>query len=264
MAVGPFSATTTFPATSFLSPTPSSARSSERSSASPSATAASARSRTNSTPLATAPRPASSPARRATRQVGGNRFSYDAIKGVVENPVYKGLIRHQDQVYPGEHEALITGEGLGRGQRRPARYKPRRKMVGRTPKDDHVHLLNGLSECGDCGSTMTPYPAGKKSPEGQPYLYYTCTQVIEWGSTAIAGSAASRPQVRAGRQMTRSPTWVKTRSWRSAFARPTSRPTPGSRRCTRDGSYRGARAADEGDQAVSSRFSRRPTARRLT
>jgi site-specific DNA recombinase len=28
---------------------------------------------------------------------------------------------------------------------------------------------------------MTPYPAGKKSPEGQPYLYYTCTQVIEHG-----------------------------------------------------------------------------------
>jgi site-specific DNA recombinase len=115
------------------------------------------------------------------RQVGGNRFSYDAIKSVVENPVYKGLVRHQDQLYPGEHEPLITEKVWAEANAALGRYKPRRKMVGRTPKDDHIHLLKGLLKCGDCGSTMTPYPAGKKGPEGQPYLYYTCTQVIERG-----------------------------------------------------------------------------------
>jgi len=53
------------------------------------------------------------------RQVGGNRFSYDAIKSVVENPVYKGLVRHRDQLYPGRARAAHHREGVGRGQRRP-------------------------------------------------------------------------------------------------------------------------------------------------
>jgi len=30
----------------------------------------------------------------------------------------------------------------------------------------------------DCGSLMTPFPSGKKRPDGKPYLYYTCTNVV--------------------------------------------------------------------------------------
>ncbi len=115
------------------------------------------------------------------RQVGNNRFSFDAIKSIVENPIYKGCIRYQNQLYPGVHKPLVSEEVWQDASNTLAKYKPKRKLVGLMPKDDYVHLLKGLIKCGDCRSTMTPYPAGKKDKRGRPYLYYTCTQVVEHG-----------------------------------------------------------------------------------
>ncbi|MBM3475559.1 MAG: hypothetical protein FJX75_20020 [Armatimonadetes bacterium] len=79
------------------------------------------------------------------------------------------------------HEPLTTEKVWAEANAALGRCKPRRKMVGRTPKDDHVHLLKGILKCGDCSSTMAPYLARKKSPNGQPYVYCACTQVIERG-----------------------------------------------------------------------------------
>ena len=115
------------------------------------------------------------------KQVGNNRFSFDAIKSIVENPAYKGLVRYQNQLYPGMHKPLVSEEVWEDANTTLAKYKPRRKLVGLMPKDDYVHLLKGLIKCGDCASTMTPYPAGKKDKRGRPYLYYTCTKVVEHG-----------------------------------------------------------------------------------
>lgn len=116
------------------------------------------------------------------RQVGNNRFSYDAIKSIVQNPVHKGCIRHEDQLFPGGHEPLVSEDIWEQANATlTSRYKPRPRRVGLMPKDDRVHLLKGLITCADCGSTMTPYPAGKKDKHGRPYLYYSCTQVVEHG-----------------------------------------------------------------------------------
>ena len=51
-------------------------------------------------------------------------------------------------------------------------------------RDKHVHLLKGLLKCGYCGLSLTPKPAGKKDPQGAPYLYYTCTNVSKEGGEA--------------------------------------------------------------------------------
>lgn len=45
-----------------------------------------------------------------------------------------------------------------------------------------MHLLKGLIKCGQCGTSLTPYPSRKKDPGGQPYLYYTCTHVTQDGT----------------------------------------------------------------------------------
>ena len=100
------------------------------------------------------------------KQVGNNRFSFDAIKSIVENPIYKGFIRYQNHLYPGMHKPLVSEEVWKDANTALAKYKPRRKLIGLMPKDNYVHLLKGLIKCGDCGSTMTPYPAGKKVRTG--------------------------------------------------------------------------------------------------
>jgi hypothetical protein len=52
-----------------------------------------------------------------------------------------------------------------------------------------------LLKCGHCGTSLTPYPSGKKDPDGNPYLYYTCTHVTKDGtdSDCPVRSISARP-----------------------------------------------------------------------
>jgi len=107
------------------------------------------------------------------KNIGGNRFSYDAIKLIVQNPIYKGFIRYQDKLYPAVHEPLISQEVWEDANAALSRYKPRRRPVRLRPRDDHVHLLKGLVKCSECGSTMMLYPSGKKGRGGLIYTTRT-------------------------------------------------------------------------------------------
>ncbi|MGE3601582.1 MAG: recombinase family protein, partial [Dehalococcoidia bacterium] len=115
-----------------------------------------------------------------TQAIGGKRFDEDDIKAIVRNPVYKGVIRYNERFYPARHAAIIDAEtwaqanqaiGAGREDNTSLRYK-----------DDHVHLLKGILKCGVCGLAMTPYPSGKKTRVGTPYLYYACVNFTKDGS----------------------------------------------------------------------------------
>ncbi len=114
------------------------------------------------------------------REVGGKRFDEDMITAIIRNPVYKGFVRYGAMLYPGKHEAIIDEDtwdqankaiGNGREDASSVRYK-----------DDHVHLLKGILKCGQCGLAMTPYPSGKKTKDGTPYLYYACVDFTKDGS----------------------------------------------------------------------------------
>ena len=43
-------------------------------------------------------------------------------------------------------------------------------------------LLKGILRCGDCDASLTPKPSGKKDKDGNPYLYYCCTNAAKDGS----------------------------------------------------------------------------------
>ena len=118
--------------------------------------------------------------------VCGKRFIPNKIKVIVNNPIYKGIIHHNGQDHPGEHEALVSdklwqeaNDALS-GKARP----------GGNPKDSvsnrnaHQTLLKGLIRCGICGHRLTPKPGGKKDKDGSPYLYYTCNDVSKDGKAA--------------------------------------------------------------------------------
>ncbi len=40
-------------------------------------------------------------------QSGGGPFFRGALYLILQNPIYRGKVRHQDQMYPGEHEAIV-------------------------------------------------------------------------------------------------------------------------------------------------------------
>ncbi len=107
------------------------------------------------------------------KQVGGKRFRSDKIKQLVANPLYKGVVRHRDQEYPGEHAGIVSSklwdkanESLNKRELEPA---PAVRQ-----SDKHQAALKGLAHCGHCGNSLIPHPSGKKDANGKQYLYYKC------------------------------------------------------------------------------------------
>ncbi|MBI3553248.1 MAG: recombinase family protein [Elusimicrobia bacterium] len=107
------------------------------------------------------------------KQVGQQKFDEDHVVNIVRNPVYKGFVKHKDKIYPGQHKAIVD-EVLWAKANAALNSKSPRILKH---KDEHVHLLKGLLHCGECGYGMTPYPAGKKDKDGNPYLYYSCIAI---------------------------------------------------------------------------------------
>lgn len=112
------------------------------------------------------------------KQTGANRFNEDFIKKILSNPIYKGFVHFNGEQFKGEHEALVSVPTWEKASRL---MKPVTRRKTELTKDNHIHLLKGLLKCGQCGTSLTPYPAGKKDRNGVPYLYYACGRVVDYG-----------------------------------------------------------------------------------
>jgi site-specific DNA recombinase len=114
------------------------------------------------------------------RIVGQKRFLGDRVKAIIGSPIYKGVIKHGNREYPSEHPALVPPKLWEEANAAMIAKQPGQR--GLQARDKHVHILKGLLKCGHCGSSLTPYPSGKKDHDGKPYLYYTCARVTKDGT----------------------------------------------------------------------------------
>ncbi len=119
------------------------------------------------------------------KTVGGKWFTSDTVKAVIRNVVHKGFLVHNEQLFKGEHQAIVSEDLWERANRAIAPKADRRVL--RLEEDKHGHLLKGILVCGHCGSALTPHPAGKKDASGRPYLYYACTNVAKHGAKHDCG-----------------------------------------------------------------------------
>jgi len=106
--------------------------------------------------------------------VGGKRIRDDFILKIARNPIYCGCVQFNGTFKKGKHEGIVARALFDKVNKRLGKEKKN----GLYNTDEHIHLLKGLIKCKDCGSTMTPFPSGKKNADGTPYLYYACTDVI--------------------------------------------------------------------------------------
>jgi len=102
---------------------------------------------------------------------GGTSFSRGHIYRLLSNPIYIGQIAHKDQLYPGQHPALIDDETwtVVRGQLAANAGDHRRRA-----KAAEASLLAGLLVDAH-GERLTPSHAVKK---GRRYRYYVSTALI--------------------------------------------------------------------------------------
>lgn len=114
-----------------------------------------------------------------TKHIGGKRWVGQNVTRLIRNPLYKGIIAHNDAEYPGRHEAIVTKDAWDKANKRLVEKKAPQSATRRMNR--HEMLLKGLLKCDHCGKHLIPKPAGKKDKDGNPYLYYVCGDINKHG-----------------------------------------------------------------------------------
>lgn len=115
---------------------------------------------------------------RRTRRGGGVSLALSTIYKILGNPFYCGRILWNGELYPGQHQPMVTLDEFEKVQR----------LLGRTdqtrPKK-HCFAFTGLMRCGSCGMMITAET--KTNKYGSTYVYYHCTK------RGIGPKCAERP-----------------------------------------------------------------------
>ncbi|GHT96207.1 hypothetical protein FACS1894122_14360 [Alphaproteobacteria bacterium] len=72
--------------------------------------------------------------------VGGQMFEPKSVQRILKNPYYKGCVTHKDNVYPGEHEAIIDEKTWDKAQAIFAHH-------ANGKKEAHTHFSQALLSC---------------------------------------------------------------------------------------------------------------------
>jgi len=139
---------------------------------------------------------------KAGKKVGGRPFDRATLYTLLTNPVLTGKIRHKDQLYEGEHEAIIEPELFDKVQ---AQLSYNGRTGGIEVRNKYGALLRGLIRCKTCDSAMTHTFCGKR--KGKFYRYYRCVHAIK-NASAVARRGRCRRRRLSNWSSTRSAGWL--------------------------------------------------------
>ena len=101
----------------------------------------------------------------------GQKFNKDSIRRILENPLYAGKVKHKNQIYEGQHEAIIS-QDIWQKVIDIFAANQNNKISIPLSRVTVAPLLKGIMKCGICGSQMTPTYTSKR---GVRYRYYICS-----------------------------------------------------------------------------------------
>lgn len=130
--------------------------------------------------------------RRITRKgdtKGGRPFDKATLYVLLINPIVTGKIVHKDQVYEGEHEAIVDPVLFERVQ---TQLSTNGRTGGVEVRNKYGALLRGLLRCKACNSAMTHTFHGKGS---RFYRYYRCVHAIKNGAHACPATALPAAEI---------------------------------------------------------------------
>jgi hypothetical protein len=104
-----------------------------------------------------------------------NSYSKKTLRKFLENPIYKGFVRHKGIQYKGLHEAIIPAKVFEKVQ---AIFM---KSSEERPYCSSNVLLKDIIRCGCCDCLMTPTHCNKNN---RKYRYYTCSNHLRKKSCA--------------------------------------------------------------------------------
>ncbi len=106
---------------------------------------------------------------------GGIKFKSTSIQLIIKNALYTGRVNYRGQLYPGEHERIVSDEIFKAVQEILVNNRQERKVTGTTK---NIGLLNNILRCKACDSTMY-YVYSMKGKN--KYNYYLCMNAQKRG-----------------------------------------------------------------------------------
>jgi site-specific DNA recombinase len=110
------------------------------------------------------------------KQRGGRPFNKNNLYGLLTNPAYIGKICYKDEVYEGQHPAILDSEVFERVQRL---LRLNHRTGGARVRNQFGGLLKGLLHCAPCECAMTHSHTTKNG--SKRYRYYVCLSAQKRG-----------------------------------------------------------------------------------
>lgn len=102
-------------------------------------------------------------------------WHYRIIRGILANPVYCGYNQYKGQVFPGNHEPIISEEVYNKTQEE---LKIRQQTAAEkfNPRPFQAkYMLSGIAQCGYCKAPLTVI-LGMVRKDGTRFIRYECKQ----------------------------------------------------------------------------------------
>ena len=116
------------------------------------------------------------------KTLGGCVMSRGAVQSVLTNPVYRGMIRHKENAYPGPHPAIIDEALWMRVQEKLITKSGRQRGQGSTGTSDGSPLTGRLFD--ETGERLTPTYA---TTRGRRWRYYVSRCLLSGNKATSAG-----------------------------------------------------------------------------
>ena len=102
-------------------------------------------------------------------------WNYRVVRGILSNPVYCGYNQYKGQLFPGEHESIISEDVYKRTQEE-LKIRQRTAAEKTNPRPFQAkYMLSGLAQCGYCGAPLKLL-MGMVRKDGTRFIRYECHQ----------------------------------------------------------------------------------------
>lgn len=126
---------------------------------------------------------------KAGRESGGGAIDTSWLHRLLTNPVYRGKVKYNGEVFDGRHEAIVDEETWQLVQDQLSHNDHTR---GRSIRNKWGALLKGLLRCGRCGAPMGHTWTGNGSKR---YRYYVCQTAQLHGADACPDARVNAQDV---------------------------------------------------------------------
>ena len=122
---------------------------------------------------------------KAGKPQGGRALDKGAVFAMLTNVGYIGKVRHHDDVFEGEHEAIVDADVYREVRAQLARHG---RDGGSRIQNRHGALLKGLVRCKACDCAMFHHFASARNGQTtKRYHYYVCRKAQTQGWSACPG-----------------------------------------------------------------------------